>query len=58
MVSVWARTIFAMLPQAIGPMPRATSTGRGKVLGTMASSASDMITSGIVTMMPVARLNS
>lgn len=57
-VSVCARTIRAMLPQPIRPMTSATSTGRGKLDGTIASSANDMIMSGIATMMSVNRLNS
>ena len=55
---VWARTIFAMLPQAIRPMTRVTRTGRGKLAGTTASRANDMIISGMATMMSVIRLNS
>lgn len=55
---VWARTIFAVLPQAIRPMTSATSKGRGKLLGTIASRASDMIIKGIATKMSVIRLNS
>ncbi len=53
-----ARTIFAMLPQPIRPMTRATSTGRGKLDGTIASSANAMIISGMAMMMSVHRLNS
>lgn len=57
-VSVWARTILAIPPQAISPMTRATRTGRGKLPGTIASRASDMIMSGRAMMTSVRRLNS
>lgn len=57
-MSVWARTIFAMLPQAMNPMTSVTSTGRGKLDGTIASSANDMIINGMATKMSVILLNS
>lgn len=55
---MWARTIFAVEPQATRPMMSATRTGRGKPLGTIASSARDMIINGMAMMMSVTRLNS
>lgn len=57
-MSVWARAILPIVPQATKPMMSATRTGRGKLLGTMASSANAMIINGMATMMSVIRLNS
>lgn len=55
-LSVAARTIFAVPPQPMRPMTSATSTGRGKVSGTMASRASESTISGIATTTSVIRL--